>query len=119
MNAGGARGNTNRARTRLGSMCILQARNNQAHWGVKKDLCDGCSVVPGENKMSSRSHCQSGAGGKNKAGFIYLFVFFFFFRRLQRAESSAWNSKPRDVLANIGFLLLEERKQLVTQIACV
>lgn len=78
MNAGGARGNTNRARTRLGSMCILQARNNQAHWGVKKGLCDGCSVVPGENKMSSRSHCQSGAGGKNKTGFIYLFVFFFF-----------------------------------------
>lgn len=34
--------------------------------------------MPGENKMSSRSHCQSGAGGKKKAGFIYLFVLFFF-----------------------------------------
>lgn len=67
--------------------------------------------------MSSRSHCQSGAGGKNKAGFIYLFVFFFC--RLQRAEASPWHSKHRDVLANIGFLLLEERKQLVTQIVCV
>lgn len=119
MNAGGARGNTNRARTGLGSMCILQARNNQAHWGVKKDLCDGCSVC------LERTKCRAGAivnqvrEEKTRRGFIYLFVFFVFFCRLQRAEGSAWHSKPRDVLANIGFLLLEERKQLVTQIACV
>lgn len=54
VSAGGARGNTNRAHTRLGSMCILQAGNNQAHWGVKKDLCNGCSVC------LQRTKCRAG-----------------------------------------------------------
>lgn len=31
--------------------------------------------VPAENKMSSWSHCQSGARGRNKAGVVYLFAF--------------------------------------------
>lgn len=63
---------------RLGSMCILQACNNQAHWGVKKDLCDGCSCV-----CLERRKCRAGASvnqvheeEEKKQDALYLFLCF-------------------------------------------
>lgn len=78
VNAGGARGNTNRARARarLGSMCILQAGNHPAHWGVKKDLCNGCSVCPPRTKCRAIVNQVHEDEGRRDL-FIYL-------RRFQR-----------------------------------
>lgn len=89
-------------------MCTLQAGNHRAHWGVKKDLCNGCSACLRGTKCRAAAIVNQAYEDEGRRD-LFICV------RLRVASSGRRLGvafKPPDVLANIGFLLLEEQKQL-------